>query len=125
MDARSSRPSGVDSSNDAAAAGCRGSVRCRISCESRRALSLAAFIARPRARPRDRSLRDRTRRSPVDAQRPRLQGHSRPDTLRVVSHVALSLVWSTPTADYDDRFGRLIAPLTRDEFLNKHWGKAF
>ena len=37
----------------------------------------------------------------------------------------MSLVWSTHTADYGDQFDRLIAPLTRDEFLNTHWGKSF
>src|SRR5678815_2778342 len=48
-----------------------------------------------------------------------------PDTLRAVSDVAMSLVWSTHTPDYSDQFDRLIAPLTRDEFLSKHWGKSF
>lgn len=37
----------------------------------------------------------------------------------------MSLVWSTHTAAYGDEFDRLIAPLTRDEFLNTHWGKSF
>lgn len=37
----------------------------------------------------------------------------------------MSLIWSTPAADHGDHFDRLIAPLTRDEFLDKYWGKSF